>query len=113
MLHLSHRKPDKEYNMKKRNKKEEYLLLDLSDRKNIKIIRSNRKTITDKEMKEFETKLDERYKVFSDFTELCIQRNLEANHKDTCHEDYEEAMKSMLEQNKLLEDMIKMKEQEN
>ena len=67
--------------MKKRNKKEEYILIDLSDRKDIKIVHSTKKAVTDKEMKEFETKLNKRYKALSDFTALCIQRNFQTYKK--------------------------------
>lgn len=98
--------------MKKRNKKEEKILVDLNARKSITIIHAQKKNISDKEMKEFEEKLTIRYNAYCEFTDFCIKRNMERNSEQISKKIFTEALQSMLEQNKLLEDMINFKEQD-
>lgn len=99
--------------MRKKIKKEEKILIDLSDRKNIKIIHSVKKQISEKEIQDFEKKLSDRYNNYNEFTEFCIQKNMEKNHGKITQQSFNEAMKSMLEQNTFLKNMITIKEQEN
>lgn len=94
----------------RKHKKEDIILIDLNDRGNIRIIRSTRKEVTVKEMEEFENKLATRYNDYCDFTNFCINKNMEKN-KQVSNQLFIDAMRSMLEQNKLLEYMIS-KEQE-
>lgn len=98
--------------MKRRKGKnqEEYILIDLSDRKNIKIVQSKKSTVTDKDIVEFEEKLNARYNDLHDFTQNCLKKNLEKNRKSLSEEKYEDAVESMLKQNKLLMDMLKKQE---
>lgn len=96
----------------RKHKKEDTILIDLNERGNIRIIRSTRKEVTVKEMEEFENRLVTRYNDYCEFTNFCINKNMEKN-KQVSNQIYIDAMKSMLEQNKLLEDMIDIKEQEN
>ncbi len=98
--------------MKKRNKKEETILIDLKARSNIRIIHSSKKEVSIKEMEEFENRAMNRYNDYCEFTELCIKKNLERNHSQISKQAFKDAMESMLEQNKLLENMIGIKEQE-
>lgn len=97
--------------MKKRNKKEEIILVDLNARRNIKIVHSTKTTVSDKEMQEFEERSALIYNNYCEFTELCIKRNIE-NSVQISEQMFIEAMESMLEQNKLLKDMIQIKERE-
>ncbi len=97
--------------MKKRNKKEEKFLIDLNARGNIRIVHSTKTGVSDKEMQEFEKKLTLRYDDYCEFTDFCIKKNMEKKSKQISKQIFIEAMNSMLEQNKLLEDMIKVKEQ--
>lgn len=99
--------------MRKKRRKEEILLIDLSSRENIKIVHSKKTVITDEEFEYFEKQLDERYKKFSDFTNFCIQKNIEKNKKTFSEQSFSEAMESMLQQNQFLKFMLESKEQEN
>lgn len=99
--------------MKKRNKKEEKFLVDLNARGNIKIVHSTKKSVSDKEMEEFEKRSTLRYDNYCEFTDLCIKKNMEKNSQQVSREIFIEVMKNMLEQNELLKDMINIKEQNN
>lgn len=98
--------------MKKRNRKETSIFIDLNERKNITIVRSSKKSISSKEMQKFEDQLQTRYNKYSEFTEFCIQKNRK-NQEVVSMQMFDDAMKSMLEQNTLLKNMINIKEQEN
>lgn len=99
--------------MKKRNKKENTVLVDLRARGNIRIIHSSKKEVSRKEMEEFENRSMNRYNDYCEFTEFCIKKNIEKNHDLVSEKLFLDAMKSMLEQNQLLEDMINKEVQEN
>ncbi len=98
--------------MKKRNKKEDIVLVDLQGRKNIRIIPSSKKEVSIKEIEEFENRSMTRYNDYCEFTEFCIKKNIEKNHDLVSKQVFLDAMKSMFEQNQLLEDMINTKEQD-
>lgn len=98
--------------MKKRDKKETAFFIDLNERKNITIVRSSKKSVSSKEMQKFEEQLLTRYNEYSEFTEFCIQRNRKSQ-EFVSMQMLDDAMKSMLEQNTLLKNMINTKEQEN
>lgn len=108
--------------MKKvKNKKEEKILVDLSERENIKIITSTKKkkSVSDNEIKKFEQELEQRYNSFRDFTDFCIAQNVKRNQNITITDaTFNEHMEVTLEQNILLKSMLacyisEKKEQEN
>ena len=95
------------------------VFIDLSDRKDVKIIPAKKKKshVYDTEMKEFEERLNSRYDSISSFTNLCIQKRLE-NNMPVPNDVFDMYMKELLESNELLKDMIDLylvshKEQEN
>ena len=98
--------------MKKENKEEGLLLIDLMKRKDVRIVQTTKKNVSDREMREFEEKLNERYKILSEFTKLCIQKNFEVNKLNVSEKKYNETMKSVMENNKLLEEIISINRQE-
>lgn len=99
--------------MNKRIKKEEIILVDLNERGNIKIIHSTKTSVSNKDVQEFERRSAVRYNDYCEFTDFCIKKNLEKNSGQFSRQMFIEAMKSMLDENKLLNDMINIKEQEN
>lgn len=100
---------------KKRKKNNKNILIDLRGRTNIKIIHSKRSSVTDADMDDFEKNLLNKFNDYVTFTNDCILKNMEVNRHISISSEqmFIEAMQSMLEQNKLLNDMIKNKEQEN
>lgn len=92
--------------MKKKNKAINKMVVDLSDRCNIKIIPSKKNVVTDTEIIEFEKKLATRYSSFYDFTALCIEKNIE-KHKNITEEDFKRTIKNTINQNQLLKEMLK------
>lgn len=101
--------------MKKKNRTTDKMIVDLSDRGNIKIIPSKKNVVTDTEIIEFEEKLAMRYSTFYDFTEHCIKKNIEKNQNIT-EEDFKRSIKNTIDQNGLLKEMLKfyaIKEDEN
>lgn len=99
--------------MRKKNKNKNIILVDLKARGNIKIICSAKKEVSSKQMQEFENRSMKRYNNYSEFTDLCIKMNMEKNKNQFSKQKFVDAMRSMLEQNELLEDMINIKEREN
>lgn len=104
---------------RKEKSKNDDTLIDLSDRKDIKIIpaKKKKKRTYNSEMKEFEYRSSSRYSTFNDFTNLCIQKNI-ANSTPIPKDIFDIYMKKLLENNELLEDMINLnlmlnKEQDN
>lgn len=101
---------------KRKTKKENALLVDLTERQYIKIIHSKESIVTDDIIFDFEQRSAERYSSICHFTELCIQKNMEQN-QNVSDEKYLASLQSMLEQNELLRCMlsanISNKKQEN
>lgn len=92
--------------MRKKNKNVDKILIDLSDRENIKIIPSNKGVIKDTEIEEFEKRFSTYYSSFYDFTELCIEKNIEKN-RNLTEEHFNKSMKNAISQNELLKEMLK------
>lgn len=96
--------------MKKKYKKENVVMVDLHERKNIKIIEAEKRVISDDEMKLFEEQLESRTKVANEFMELYIEKQLEMQ-PQISKEDFNATMKEMVKQHKILKSLLK--EQEN
>lgn len=95
--------------MKKKNKSQDILLIDLSARKNIKIIHAKKKKVSEKEVKEFEEKLLKRYNDYCEFTDFCIQQNMKKNTEQISNESFVNIMKNMMDENDFLENMLREK----
>lgn len=96
--------------MKKKYKKENVVMVDLHERKNIKIIEAEKRVISDDEMKLFEEQLESRTKAANEFMELYIEKQLEMQ-PQISKEDFNATMKEMVKQHKILKSLLK--EQEN
>lgn len=96
--------------MKKRYKKEKAIMIDLSDRKNILIIESERTIITDDEIEDFRRQVDIKAREIEDFNNYIIEKEV-ASRRKVSDEEFNKAMKELLGQHKLLKSMLK--EQKN
>lgn len=96
--------------MKKKYKKEDAVMVDLHERKNIKIIEAEKRIVSDNEIKLFEEQLEARSKAANEFVELYIKKQLETQ-PQISKEDFNATMKEMMKQHKILKSLLK--EQEN
>lgn len=92
--------------MKKRYKKEKAIMIDLSDRKNIRIIESERTIITDDEIEDFRKQVDIKAREIEDFNNYIIEKEV-ASRRKVSDEEFNKAMKELLGQHKLLKSMLK------
>lgn len=92
--------------MKKRYKKEKAIMIDLSDRKNIRIIESERTIITDDEIEDFRRQVDIKAREIEDFNNYIIKKEV-ASKRKVSDEEFNKAMKELLKQHKLLKSMLK------
>lgn len=92
--------------MKKRYKKEKAIMIDLSDRKNIRIIESERTIITDDEIEDFRRQVDIKAREIEDFNNYIIEKEV-ASRRKVSDEEFNKAMKELLGQHKLLKSMLK------
>lgn len=92
--------------MKKRYKKEKAIMIDLSDRKNIRIIESERTIITDDEIEDFRRQVDIKAREIEDFNNYIIEKEV-ASKRKVSDEEFNKAMKELLRQHKLLKSMLK------
>lgn len=92
--------------MKKRYKKEKAIMIDLSDRKNILIIESERTIITDDEIEDFRRQVDIKAREIEDFNNYIIEKEV-ASRRKVSDEEFNKAMKELLGQHKLLKSMLK------
>lgn len=93
-----------------KKKKENVVLIDLIDRKKIKIIRASKSNVTDKEISEFEDRLSTRYSRYCEFNEHCINSNAGKGSDQISKKEFDEAFQNMLEQNEMLGYMFKEQE---
>lgn len=95
--------------MKKRYKKEDVVMVDLHERKNIKIIEAEKRIVSDDEIKSFEEQLEARSKAANEFVELYIKKQLETQ-PQISKEDFNATMKEMMKQHKILKSLLKEQE---
>ena len=81
-------------------------MIDLSDRKNIQIIESERTIITDDEIEDFRKQVDIKTREIEDFNNYIIKKEV-ASKKKVSDEEFNKAMKELLRQHKLLKSMLK------
>lgn len=90
----------------KRDKRRMALLVDLSNRKNIKIIHSTNTTVTDKEMDTFQKSYDDKFNQMKSFTEHCIKVNMDKN-SSVSDSDFITSMQKIVANNKILKSLLK------
>ena len=81
--------------------------VDLSSRKNIKIIESEKKPISDDEIKKFEDQLKLISKQVEEFNTYLIEQEIKVKPKIS-DEEFESIMKNILKQHKILKSMMKI-----
>lgn len=91
--------------MKKKKRVDDRILIDLKERKQIKIIRSKKASISDDEINEFKKRLDSLHMTYDSFSELYIKKNTK-NVSEVSDEYFHELMQNILKQNALLENML-------
>ena len=91
--------------MKKRYKKEKAIMIDLSDRKNIRIIESERTIITDDEIEDFRRQVDIKAREIEDFNNYIIEKEV-ASRRKVSDEEFNKAMKDLLKQHKMLKYLL-------
>lgn len=96
--------------MKKKYKKEKAVMIDLSDRKNIKIIEAEKTIIVDDEVERLREQIRSREKEAEEFRKYFIQKELETKRRIS-DEEFNDQMSDLLKQNKILKYLLK--EQEN
>ena len=89
--------------MKKRYKKEKAIMIDLSDRKNIRIIESEKTIITDDE--NFRRQVDIKTREIEDFNNYIIEKEV-ASKRKVSDEEFQKAMKDLLKQHKMLKYLL-------
>lgn len=90
----------------KKYKKEKKMLVDLNDRKNIKIIKSERNTMTDSEMVLFEKQLEVRSNIVDEFCKNYIEKQVKSN-PEISEEEFNKTIKELKKQHKILKSLIK------
>lgn len=91
--------------MKKRYKKEKAIMIDLSDRKNIRIIESEKTIITDDEIENFRKQVDIKTREIEDFNNYIIEKEV-ASKRKVSDEEFQKAMKDLLKQHKMLKYLL-------
>ena len=96
--------------MRKKYKKEKVIMIDLSDRKNIKIIEAEKTSIiNDDEVEIFKQQIRSQEKEAEDFYEYIIQKELETK-KRISDEEFEKKMKDIAKQHKILKYLLARKD---
>lgn len=81
-------------------------MIDLSERKNLKIIEAEKSNISDDDIEAFKKQLEIRSKAADELCEYYINKQLEANTKIS-EEKFNSTMKELLKQHKILKYLIK------
>ena len=86
-------------------KKEKAIMIDLRDRKNIKIIESEKVAYSDDNIEVFRQQVNARTKVIEDFNDYIIKKETESK-KHISEEEFQKAMKDLLKQHKMLKYLL-------
>lgn len=95
--------------MRKKYRKEKVIMIDLSDRKNIKIIEAAKTSIVDDEVEMFREQIRSREKEAEDFYKYIIQKELDTK-KRISDEEFEQKMKDITKQQKILKYLLEKKD---
>lgn len=87
-------------------KKEKAIMIDLRDRKNIKIIESEKVAYSDDNIEVFRQQVNARTKAIEDFNDYIIKKETESK-KHISEEEFQKAMKDLLKQHKMLKYLLK------
>ncbi len=90
-------------------KKEKSIMIDLNDRKNIKIIESEKITVSDYDVEVFRQLVDNKTKEIEDFNNYVIAKGIESK-KSVSSEEFENIMKDLLKQHTILKCILKEQE---
>lgn len=95
--------------MRKKYRKEKVVMIDLSDRKNIKIIEAEKTSIIDDEVEIFREQIRSKEKEAEDFYKYIIQKELETK-KRISDEEFKNKMKDITKQQKMLKYLLARKD---
>lgn len=84
-------------------------MIDLSDRKNIKIIEAEKTSIVDDEVEMFKKQIRSKEKEAEDFYKYIIQKELKTK-KRISDEEFEQKMKDITKQQKILKYLLAKKD---
>lgn len=92
--------------MKRKYKKEKAIKIDLSDRKNIRIIEAEKIVYSDDDIEVFRQQVNDKTKEIEDFNNYIIKKEMELK-KSVSDEEFDNAMKDFLKQHKILKYLLK------
>ena len=80
-------------------------MIDLSDRKNIRIIEAEKITYSDDDVEVFRQQVNDKTKEIEDFNNYIIKKGIESK-KSISDEEFESTMKAFLKQHKILKYLL-------
>lgn len=91
--------------MKRKYKREKGIMVDLSDRKNIRIIESEKVTYSDEDIEIFRQQVNDKTKEIEDFNNYVIKKEIGLK-RHISDEEFQKAMKDLLKQHKTLKYLL-------
>lgn len=90
----------------KRYKKKKTTMIDLSDRKNIRIVTSEEFSVSDSYIEFLKEQIENRTKKYEDFNDYVIKKEIESK-RHISDEEFSNTMNELIKQHKLLKCMLK------
>lgn len=91
--------------MKRKYKREKAIMVDLSDRKNIRIIESEKVAYSDDDIEIFRQQVNDKTKEIENFNNYVIKKEIESK-RHISDEEFQKAMKDLLKQHKMLKYLL-------
>jgi hypothetical protein len=91
--------------MKRKYKKEKAIMVDLSNRKNIRIIESEKISYSDEDVEFFRQQVEDKTKAIEDFNDYIIKKGIESK-RHISDDEFQKAMKDLLKQHKMLKYLL-------
>lgn len=91
--------------MKRKYKKEKTIMIDLSDRKNIRIIESEKNVYSDDDVEFFRQQVEAKTRAIEDFNNYIIKKEV-ASKRHISDEELKKAMNELLKQHKVLKYLL-------
>lgn len=91
--------------MKRKYKKEKTIMIDLSDRKNIRIIESEKNVYSDDDVEFFRQQVEDKTRAIEDFNNYIIKKEAESK-RHISDEEFKKAMNELLKQHKVLKYLL-------
>lgn len=91
--------------MKRKYRKEKAIMVDLRDRKNIKIIEAEKITYSDYDIEVLRQQVDDKTKAIEEFNNYLIRKEIESR-RSISDEEFDSAMKDLLRQHKMLKYLL-------